>query len=149
MDPIKLTFNTPRLKKLNSVYVIEDNPVELDMIIDFLGKYPNLSVKGFFNGDACIKDVVVSKVFPDLILIDYFLDSNLAASKDGLEILAKLKEISPNSEIIMFTSVDNGRIVDLARKKGALSYIVKGESGYEKLDTVLKKNFILEEPPET
>ena len=144
MDSIKLSFNTPKLKKLKTVYVVEDNPVERSMIIDFFSRYPDVVVKGFFNGDSCIKDVVVSKVAPDLILLDYFLDSTMASSKDGLEILTKLKEISPYTEFIMLTSIDNERIMELARKKGAMGYVVKGASGYEMLDTILRKNFTFE-----
>ena len=117
------------------------------MLIDFLSKYPNLKIKEFTNGDACIKDMVMSKSNPDLILLDYFLDSENASSKDGLEILEKMKEISPGSEIIMFTSVENERIFELARKKGAMGYIVKGAKGYEKLDQMLSIHFTTQEPP--
>lgn len=149
MDSIKLSFNIPKLKKLRTIYVIEDNAIERNMLIDFLGKYPDLNSKEFFNGDACIKDIIVSKISPDLILLDYFLDSEIASSKDGLEILTKLKEISPNSEIIMFTSVDNERIIELARKKGAMAFIVKGASGYEMLDSIIRNNFSRETTQES
>jgi response regulator of citrate/malate metabolism len=121
--------------------------MERRMLIDFLGKYPHLQIKEFTNGDACIKDMVVSRSNPDLILLDYFLDSENPSSKDGLEILEKMKEISPNSEIIMFTSVENERIFELARKKGAMGYIVKGPKGYEKLDQMLSIHFTTQEPP--
>ena len=149
MDSIKLSFNTPKPKKLNTLYLIEDNALERNMLIDYLGKYPNLKIKEFHNGDDCIKDIVMSNISPDLILLDYFLDSNITTSKDGLEILSKLKEICPNSEIIMFTSVDNPRIIELARKKGAMSFIVKGTSSYEKLDAIIKNNFSLEATQES
>jgi response regulator of citrate/malate metabolism len=148
MDSIKLSFNTPKLKNLNSVFIIEDNPMESNMLIDYLSKYPNVVVKSFTSGDACIKEIVMSKISPDLILLDYFLDSTDASSKDGLEILAKLREITPYSEFIMLTSVDNERIIELARKKGAMGYIIKGISGYVKLDEMLKKIFALEPAPE-
>jgi response regulator of citrate/malate metabolism len=144
MDPIKLTFNTPRLKKLKTVYIIEDNPVERTMLVDFLSKYPQLSIKEFPNGDVCVKEMVVSNLNPDLILLDYFLDSDITTSKDGLEILTKLKEISPNSEVIMLTSIENERITTLARKKGAMYYVVKGPASYEKIDSILQNNFIIE-----
>ena len=149
MDSIKLSFNTPKLKKLKTIYVVEDNAIERNMLIDFLGKYPDLNIKEFFNGDACIKDVIVSKISPDLILLDYFLDSNTPLSKDGLEVLTKLKEISPNSEFIMFTSVDNERIIELARKKGAMAFIVKGVSSYEMLDDILQKKFTIAASPDS
>jgi response regulator of citrate/malate metabolism len=146
---IRLSFNIPKPKKLNTVYIIEDNAAERSMLVDFFGKYPLLKVKEFINGDSCLKDMVISNSSPDLILLDYFLDSDIAASKDGLEILTKLKEISPNSEIIMFTAIENERIHELARKKGAMHYIVKGAGGYEKLDSILATNFIIDEAAES
>ena len=141
MDSIKLEFNTPKLKKLRTIYIVEDNEMERNMLVDFLGNYPELKIKEFTNGGDCIKDIIVSKNSPDLILLDYFLDSNNPLSKDGLEILTKLKEISPNTEFIMFTSVDNERIIELARKKGAMAFLVKGTSGYELLDSIIRNNF--------
>ena len=78
---------------------------------------------------------------PDLILMDYFLDSSFGPSKDGLESLAKLKEICPDTNVIMLTSVDNKKIVDLAIKKGALDYVIKGNKGFDDLDAALKKYF--------
>ena len=149
MDSIKLSFNVPKPKKINTVYIIEDNLFERSMLIDFFGKYPNLVVKGFTNGDECIKDIIVSKVSPNLILLDYFLDSTVASNKDGLEVLTKLKEISPYSDFIMFTSIDNERIIELARKKGVIGYVIKGESSYDKLDSVLRTNFSFDTPSES
>jgi hypothetical protein len=46
----------------------------------------------------------------------------------------------------MFTSIDNERIMELARKKGVIGYVIKGESSYEKLDSVLRSNFSLDTP---
>ncbi len=149
MDSIKLSFTTPKPKKLSTVYIIEDNPMQNNMLIDFFEKYPNITTKGFLTGDACIKDMIVSKVIPDLILLDYFLDSNSPASKDGLEILEKIKEVSPYSEIVMLTSIDNQRIVELARKKGAMGYIVKGDSSFQELDNFLVKNFSFDGPTQS
>jgi two-component system, NarL family, response regulator LiaR len=149
MDSIKLQFNTPKPKKLNTVFIIEDNPVERSMLLDFFEKYPSLVVKGFLSGDACIKEIIMSKVSPDLILVDYFLDSDLSYSKDGLEIIAKIKDISPYTEFIMLTSVDNEKIMDLARRKGVMGYVVKGVSSYEMLDSILQKKFTIEGSPDS
>lgn len=146
MDSIKLTFTPTQPKRLGTIFIVDDNPIELGMLVDYFDKYPGLTIKGFPTGDDCVKDIVLSGISPDMILIDYFLDSQVANSKDGLEILVKLKEISPNSAIIMHTGVENQRIIDLARKKGAYDYIVKGAAGYQKLDSIIEKEFVLNTP---
>jgi len=129
-------------KKLETVFIVEDSEIERSMLKDHLSKYKNLKVKEYSSGSACIKDLIVGNAKePDLILMDYFLDSNVSTSKDGLESLSKLKEVCPDTNVIMLTSVDNKRIIELAKEKGALDYIVKGSSGFSDLDSVLKKHF--------
>lgn len=128
-------------KKLKSVYIIEDTLVARTMLKDHLSKYKGIEIKEYSTGNACIRDIILNKEEPDLVLMDYFLDSSFGPSKDGVETLEKLKEISPATEVVMLTSVDNKRIMDLAKEKGALDYVVKGTNGFSELDTVLKKHF--------
>src|SRR6266446_4942113 len=107
-------------KNLKTVFIVEDSVAERSMLTDHLAKYPQVEVKEFSSGDACIKELVIGSVKePDLILMDYFLDTSFGSSKDGLETLSKLKEICPGTEVIMLTSVDNEKIIELAMKKGA------------------------------
>lgn len=148
MDPIKLTFTPSAPKKLGTVFIVDDNAVEREMLMDYFEKYPNLVVKGFTSGEECVKEIVISGVSPDIILMDYFLDSEVASSKDGLEMLVKLKEISPATSIIMYTSVENERVVDLARQKGAFGYVVKGPAGFEMLDYIIETEFRIIASPE-
>jgi response regulator of citrate/malate metabolism len=138
---IKLTFTPPHKKKLSSVFIVEDDTIQLNMVQDYFEKYPGLRVAGFSSGEACIKEIVSKGSSPDIILLDYFLDSVNPSSRDGLEILAKLSEICPDAMILMHTSVEHERIMDLARKKGARDYIVKGSKGFEKLDNIIESYF--------
>jgi DNA-binding NarL/FixJ family response regulator len=128
---------------LKHIIIVEDSPAERTMMTDFLSRYEGVKITGFYSGDACIKAMVTETVAsPDLVLMDYFLDSNLAAKYDGLDTLVKIKEICPDSKVIMFTSVENNRIVDLAKEKGAFDYIVKNQAGFEKLDQVIRNAFL-------
>jgi DNA-binding NarL/FixJ family response regulator len=131
-------------KKLNSVFIVEDNAVQRSMLSDHLSKYPDLKIREFSSGDACLKELISGNVEePELVLMDYFLESSFGASKDGLETLTKLKEIYPDTAVIMLTSVENEKIVDLAKKKGALDYIVKSSGSFQKLDSIMEQNFEL------
>ncbi|TAH40768.1 MAG: response regulator [Bacteroidetes bacterium] len=143
MTSLKLSLSTPPKKRLNSVIIIDDSSTELQMAIDYFSKYPGLKTKTYATGELCIKDLVVSGFVPDMILLDYFLDSESPGSKDGLEVLVKLAELCPTSEIIMLSAVENQRVIDLARRKGASYYIVKGAAGYKKLDEIISKDFIV------
>lgn len=150
MEPIKLTFNPEPAKKLGTVFIVEDSNMDRSMLLDFfISNYPNLLVKSFVNGTDCVKEIVVTSISPDIILMDYFLDSEDSKNADGLEMLSKIKEISPRSAVIMHTAVENKRIMELAREKGAFDYVVKGADGFKKLASIIENDFTLILPPPT
>jgi len=131
-------------KKLEKVFIVEDSEIERSMLKDHLSKYSNLKITEYSSGVTCIKELILGNAEePDLILMDYFLDSSFGPSKDGLESLSKIKEIFPDTNVIMLTSVNNKKIIDLAKEKGALDYVVKGVSGFKDLDSILEKHFSL------
>ena len=128
--------------KLSSIFIVDDSAIERSMLADHLAKFPDLEIKEYSNGESCIRELIVGDVQePYLILMDYFLDVTPGSSKDGLEVLTKLKEICPAAHVIMLTSVSNEKIIELARQKGALDYVVKSQLSYEQLDSVLEKHF--------
>ena len=131
------------MDKLNSIYVVEDDTSARTMMLDFLGQYENVTLKGFMTGEACIGEILHGKMLPDLILIDYYLEASHVAKYHGLDTLAKIKEISPKTRIIMFTSVDKEHIVKLAKEKGASDYILKGPKGFDDLKKVIERNYSL------
>lgn len=53
------------------------------------------------------------------------LDVNLKSRMTGFDILAKLKEISPETKAIMVTSVNDFESVEKAMELGAVDYITK------------------------
>ncbi len=124
-----------------SVFVVDDTAIERTMLKDHLAKYKNMEVTEFANGDYCVKQLIMGNLEePDLILMDYFLDTAGGNTRDGLDILAKLKEVCPHTKVIMMTGVSNPRIKQLATEKGALDYIIKGPEGYKNLDAALEQH---------
>ena len=131
------------MKKLNSIFVVEDDLTARTMMLDFLSQYKDVAVKGFITGEACIGDILFHKKFPDLILMDYYLEGSIVAKYQGLETLAKIKELCKDTPIIMFTSVDKEDIREIAKEKGASDYIIKGPKGFEQLKRIIESNYEL------
>lgn len=133
-----------KAKELKSVFIVEDSEMEREIMKDHLRKISGLKISGYSSGNACIKELLTGRVNePDLILMDYFLDSSFGPSGDGMESLTKLKEVFPNTSVIMFTSVNNEKVIELCKKKGALDFVVKGPEAFDQLDSILKKHFAL------
>ncbi len=131
------------MKKLSSIYVVEDDATARMMMLDFLGQYKDVKLKGFITGEACIGEIVHSQMHPDLILMDYYLEASLAAKYHGLDTLAKIKEIGPETRIIMFTSVDDENIIQLAKEKGASDYVIKGSKGFDEIKRIIDSSYKL------
>jgi|SRR6185436_21112923 len=131
------------MQKLNSIYVVEDDSAARMMMLDFLEQYKGVTLKGFMTGEACIGEIVHSKIHPDIVLVDYYLEASLAAKYHGLDTLVKIKSISPETRIIMFTAVEDKEIMRLAEKKGASGYVIKGPNGFDEVKRIIDSNYSL------
>jgi CheY-like chemotaxis protein len=131
------------MQKLNSIYVVEDDSAARMMMLDFLEQYKGVTLKGFMTGEACIGEILHSKVFPDIVLMDYYLEASKVAKYTGLDTLARIKEISPQTRIIMFTSVEYDHIIALAKEKGASDYVIKGPKGFDEIKNIIDSSYSL------
>jgi len=129
------------MKKLNSIYVVEDDSNARTMMLDFLSQYKDVTVKGYMSAEACIGDILFHKIHPDLVLMDYYLEGSIVTKYQGLEAVTKVKEVSPESRIIMFTSADKEDFRTIAKEKGASDYIIKGPKGFDEVKKIIESSY--------
>ncbi len=78
---------------------------------------------------------------PQVVILDYFLDSKLAYAWNGLTILRQIKKLNPKTKVIMLSSQDS---LDTAVKcidNGSFDYITISESAFVKINFALKNIF--------
>ena len=131
------------MQPLKSIYVVEDDSNARAMMLDFLGRYTDVQVKGFMTGEAAIGDMVFHKTNPDLVLMDYYLEGSRVTKFHGLGALAEIKKISPATRVIMFTSAEHEDIMRLAIEQGASDFIIKGPGGFADLKRIIEGSFQL------
>jgi diguanylate cyclase (GGDEF)-like protein len=71
----------------------------------------------------------------DIILLDHGLPDCT-----GLEILAQIKEISPNTPVVMITGYDNDEFAVMSLRAGASDYLAKTTDYYTNLPRVIQTN---------
>jgi two-component system chemotaxis response regulator CheY len=81
------------------------------------------------NGEQALEMAAATK--PDLITLDVILPDNT-----GLDVLKNLRQIQPDSKVVMCSAVGQEVIVDEAIENGALAYIVKPFSEEKVLEIV-------------
>ncbi len=114
-----------------SIFMVEDDLMYSAMLAHYLSLNPNYKVKNFYTGKDFLKALHEK---PDVITLDYTLPD-----AKGDELIVQIKEVSPDSKIIIVSGQDNIKIAIELLKKGAHDYIVKDEETQDRLWLSMQK----------
>ncbi len=116
------------------IVLIDDDSQMREMLNDFFtGKYRNSEVRTFATGEDALSKIGLE---PNLIVLDYHLDSTDPTAMNGLQVLKKLKEKYPVVPVIFLSGQEKAEIAANTMKYGAYDYIVKNESAFHKLEII-------------
>lgn len=108
------------------ILVVDDDRVILELA-SIVFRSSGYHVTTATDGPTALK--LVAQVNPDLVLLDYMMPG-----KDGIEVLAEIKQTHPDIAVIMFTGLGNEEVAVRAMKAGAADYIVKPFRNHDLLD---------------
>ncbi|MBP1707614.1 MAG: two component, sigma54 specific, transcriptional regulator, Fis family [Chloroflexi bacterium] len=105
------------MQKKSKVLVVDDEAIMRDSLRDWLtdASYDVLTAE---NANQALE--IISRDKPAVAVIDLVLPGS-----DGLELLKKAKQISPNLQVIMITAYSSVNTAIAAIKEGAYDYIEK------------------------
>ena len=115
------------MAKPTSIFIVDDDPVQLQMLQDHLSSMSNFSIKTLATGEEALKSIADH---PNIVFLDYYLNSVEKTAQDGLDILQEIKKASPATEVVMLSGQDKIDVAVEVMKYGAFDYIVKGESAF-------------------
>jgi two-component system, OmpR family, response regulator len=117
------------------IVLIDDDPQMREMLKDFFtGKYVSSDVSTYSTGEEAISTLSSE---PNLIVLDYHLDSADAVAMNGLQVLKKIKERFPNVPVIFLSGQEKAEVAANTMKYGAYDYIVKNESAFHRLEILI------------
>ena len=128
------------MKKQNStsIFIVDDDKIftkalKQDIENTFVKK--EVMISCFHTGEACLERVKKEK--PDMVILDYHLDSVDIKAMNGLATLIEIKKLSPDTEVVMLTKQDNLTIAVSLLKNGAVDYIIKSETTFNKINNAI------------
>jgi CheY-like chemotaxis protein len=125
-----------------TVFLVDDDAVFLKLLAIDFQLQTDFKVLTFETGEKCLENLDMQ---PDLIILDYHLDGVEKGVMNGIETLDKIKEYSAIIPVIMLSSQDRIEVaVDCMHHK-ANDYIVKSETSFIKLQTVIQSIFNLKQ----
>ena len=125
-----------------SIFLVDDEPIQNEMLKDYLAERFNYNFQLFDNGEDALKNMVSN---PAIVILDYHLNAHNASAKNGVQILAAIKEQYPATQVIMVSGQDKIQVAVDSMKYGAYDYIVKGETAFARMENTLKRINELEE----
>ncbi len=116
------------------MFLVDDDPVFSEMFRDHFEKHENLLVFRFKNGEECLRHL---KQNPDVVVLDYYLNSKDKESSDGLKILKQIKEIIPSMPVIILSASRDFKNISQTLQSGAIYYVTKEQSSFDQVETVI------------
>lgn len=100
------------------ILVIDDNPAVVDILVTLLGE-EGYRVSGAVTRDEGLKLFILSH--PDLVLLDIALPGR----SNGIEVLKRIRSISPTTRVIVVSGMADPVRARQALELGALAYVDK------------------------
>ncbi len=116
------------------IFLVDDEPIQNEMLKDHIGSIFQYQLKTYENGEDAIKDLGLN---PSIVVLDFHLNSHLPDAQNGVEVLKRIKEISPHTEVIMLSGQDKIEVAIDSMKYGAYDYVIKGETAFSRIQNIL------------
>jgi len=118
------------------VAIVDDEAQMREMLKDFVEqKFPAAEISFYSSGEEALEKIYEE---PDMIILDYLLDSKNSEAMNGVQVLKKLKERYEDVHVVFVSGQERAEIAANTMKYGAYDYIVKNENAFHRLEIVVK-----------
>jgi len=125
-------FTLKKSEEDTLIYFMDDDLIYLKVVSHDLEKQGYKNVRSFSNALDIIEAVKEKK--PDIALLDY----HLGGKTNGIDVLRKIKTLSPNTFNIFLTASDDINVAIETMKCGAYDYVIKGDTALLRINHLLR-----------
>jgi CheY-like chemotaxis protein len=119
------------------IFIVEDEELFANLLKDFLERKTKHEVCLFHTGEECLDHMQLK---PDVIILDYFLDSKEKDAADGLEILRKIRGMGSRAHIIFLSGQTGFGVAMQSRFDGAQHYVIKDDQAFGRIEQLINEN---------
>lgn len=118
------------------IFLVDDNALYLKSLeLDF-NAHTKFKIETYATGELCIQNLSHN---PDVIILDYLLDSVDENALNGVKILDKIKALNQDIPIVMLSSQVNIDVAVNCMHHRAFDYVEKSDSSFIRLKSIIKK----------
>jgi DNA-binding NarL/FixJ family response regulator len=120
------------------IFIVDDEPLLTEMLSDYLkDQHQSLDIQSFPTGEACLRSFGEQ---PDLVVLDYYLNSKEKDAANGIDILREIKSRNKALPVIMLSSQKSYGTAAQTIGYGAMHYVIKGKDAFEEINELIKAN---------
>jgi DNA-binding NtrC family response regulator len=134
MNGLANSFTGNRPKR---ICIVDDDEMLSMMLEDHLAKNPSYFIETFPTGEDFLT-VLEEDGIPDMIILDFNLDSIQPEAMNGLEVLKKIKSHDRTIKVVMYSSQEQYGKALQTISTGAVEYIIKDKDAFSKIERILK-----------
>ena len=120
------------------LFLVDDDALFLKSLEIEFSQTTESDIRTFSTGEQCLECL---SECPDIIILDYYLNSIDENAIDGLETLDKIKAINPEVPVIILSSQDKIDVAVNCMKHQAFDYVVKSETAFLRLQKTITTIF--------
>ena len=121
-----------------TIFIVDDEPLLSEMLTDYLKEqYEGFNIKSFPTGEACLQSLNEK---PDIIILDYYLNSKEKDAANGIDILKEIKKDNKALPVIILSSQKSYGTASQTIMFGAMHYVIKGQAAFEEIFQLIKAN---------
>jgi DNA-binding NtrC family response regulator len=120
------------------LFLVDDDALFLKSLEIEFAQNTESAIKTFATGEQCLEGIPLN---PDVVILDYYLNSIDKNAINGLETLDRIKTANPRIPVIMLSSQDKIEVAVNCMKHQAFDYIVKSETAFIRLQKAITTIF--------
>lgn len=121
-----------------TIFIVEDNELYAKSLQTYIQSIsPQVKEVKFFRiGELCIRELNSN---PDIVIMDYYLNSKYPEALNGLEIIKQIKTLKPKTNILVLSAQEKMNVALEAIKQYNCHYIQKDEEAFKKVKLYLEE----------
>lgn len=126
------------MRKVN-IFLVDDNALYLTNLEIAFGSKEYYNITKFATGELCLEKLSLN---PDIIILDYYLNSVVTNAINGLETLIRIRAVNPLVPVIILTGEEDLEVRKNCMEHKATKYIIKSDISFARLREIITKIFI-------
>jgi DNA-binding NarL/FixJ family response regulator len=119
----------------HTILLVDDDFIFLEMLKESLVDEDKYNIVGFQSGEECLNHLHLK---PDVIVLDYFLNSENPNAKNGLDILKEIKKRDSKVKVIILSGQEDGNLVYDFVRENAANYVVKDDNAFDNIKKAIE-----------